>query len=121
MTAREAFDHAVTQHGAVPMNYAQFWACMGAAMGRAASTARTHAIAAGWPYRNADLGLVPVSRSKPGKPPREKRCLCLTAARSVRKALAQLERQADPRTETIRAGLRGCVYGLERLAAGREA
>lgn len=119
MTPMQAYTHAVTQHGALPMTYREFWSCMGQAMGRASSTARTHAIAAGWPYRNRDLGLVPVSRSKPAKPPRPKRSLCLTALRSVRKALAQLDRQDDPRTEYVRASLRACGHDLERLAAAR--
>ncbi len=119
MTPREAYDHAVAEHARVPLTYRQFWACMGQAMGRAASTARTHAIAAGWPYRNADLGLVAVPRCKPGKPPREKRCLTLTAARWVRKALSQLNRQADPRTVDVCVQLDGACRELERLAAGR--
>lgn len=119
MNARAAYDHAVTQHGALPMTYRQFWACMGQAMGRAPSTARTHAIAAGWPYRNADLGLMPVPRSKPGKPPREKRCLPLTALRWVRQALSQLERQDDDRTRTERALLAQAAEGLQRLAMDR--
>ncbi len=119
MTARAAYDFAVAQHALMPMTYRQFWSCMGQAMGRAPSTARTHAIAAGWPYRNADLDLVPVPRSKPGKPKREKRCLPLTALRWVRQALAQLERQGDPRTEVARLQLATTCRELERLAAGR--
>lgn len=119
MTARAAYDFAVAQHALMAMTYRDFWACMGQAMGRAPSTARTHAIAAGWPYRNADLGLVPVPRSKPAKSPRPKRCLCQTACRWVQTALSQLERQGDPRTETARVQLAATIRELDRLAAPR--
>lgn len=119
MTTRAAYEFAVAQHALMAMTYAQFWVCMGQAMGRAPSTARTHAIAAGWPHRNRDLGLVAVVRSKPAKPPREKRCLCATALRSVRKALAILERQDDPRTNVARVQLAAAARELERLAAPR--
>lgn len=121
MNARAAYEFAVYQHALTPLTYRDFWACMGQAMGRAPSTARTHAIAAGWPYTNRDLGLVPVPRSKPAREPRPKRCLTATAARSVRKALSQLERQGDPRTETARLQLAATIRELDRLAATRTA
>lgn len=123
MTAREAYDHARAEHARVPMTYAEFWACMGAAMGRAPSTARHAAISAGWPYLSAALGLRKDARgwrvAQRRQDEREKKCLCRSALYFTRQALAQLTRQGDPRTEVARLQLATTVRELERLAAPR--